>query len=53
MRIWREANAQRIVMTSDGPLVVYEGDYVMVVVGQSLEQCREVLCPMLRDEEKK
>lgn len=38
-------------MTSDGPLVAYEGEYVMVVVGKSLEDCRDVLCPMLKQEE--
>ena len=53
MRIWREANAQRIVMTSDGPLVVYQGDYVLVAVGKSLEECRDMLCPMLKTEDSK
>jgi hypothetical protein len=50
MRAWREANNQRIIMTSDGPLIAYHGEFVMVVVGKSLEECRSILCPMLRDE---
>jgi len=52
MRIWREANKQRVVMTADGPLIIYEGEYAMVVVGKSLEECRNVLCPMLREQPK-
>lgn len=51
MRVWREANNQRIVMTSDGPLVAYNGDFVMVVVGKSIEECRDILCPMFRAQE--
>jgi hypothetical protein len=51
MRIWQESNPQRIVMTSDGPIVAYEGQWVLVVVGKSLEDCVKQFCPMLRGEE--
>jgi len=47
MRAWKEANQQRLIMTADGPLVAYAGEFVMVVVGKSLEECRELLCPVL------
>jgi len=48
LRTWKEANQQRIIMTSDGPLIAYNGEFVMVIVGRSLEECRELLCPMLQ-----
>ena len=50
MRIWREGNKVRTIMTPEGPTIAYEGEWVFVVVGTSLEECARQFCGMFKPE---
>jgi hypothetical protein len=35
-------------MTPEGPAIAYEGEWVLVVVGKSLEDCVRQFCPLFK-----
>lgn len=46
--LWIEGSTSRVMMTGTGPFPVYEGEFVMVVAGKSLEECQRLFCAMMR-----
>jgi hypothetical protein len=48
--VWIENNKARCMGTGAGTFTTYEGEFVLVVAGRSLAECRRLFCDMLRSD---
>lgn len=45
---WIESNDVRCMATGAGGMTIYKGEFAMVVIGRTLEDCQRLFCDMLR-----